>query len=170
MFYSHNISYCSLWGETIRKLTNNKNDWDCGIQALENVKRLAHTKKKIKPSSAGIYKDKGVKKPGKFRKALMSIKKVRLVKVKREAKPEEIKIFLNEDKPQGKTQNVVIVHSKIKSDKDEHYWTTYKVNKGGKSIMAANFDDDKPVKKISLARLKKKDFKIKRVYETKIEK
>lgn len=69
-----------------RKLTNNTNDWDCGVQAIENLKRIAKTKKKISPHKAGIVKNEGVLEPIKYAKALKSIPKVKKVKVHR--KPE----------------------------------------------------------------------------------
>lgn len=152
-----------------RKLTNNTNDWDCGVQAIENVKRIARTKKKIVPHKAGIIKDEGVVEPIKYAKALKSIPKVKKVKVERTPKVDQIVEWLEKDKPSGYTQNVAIVHSKIEDEEDSHYWLAFKVNKGRKSLMAANFDDSNPVKRVSLHRLKKKDIKIKRVYKLKIE-
>jgi SH3-like domain-containing protein len=153
-----------------RKLTNNTNDWDCGVQAIENLKRIARTKKRILPHKAGIIKHEGVLEPIKYAKALKGIPKVKKVKVQRKPKVDAIVEWLEKDTPVGKTQNVAIVHSKIEDEEDSHYWLAYKLNKGKKSLIAANFDDLAPIKKVSLHRLKKKDIKIKRVYKVKIEK
>ena len=153
-----------------RKLTNNTNDWDCGVQAIENLKRIARTKKKIVPHKAGIIKHEGVLEPIKYAKALKSIPKVKKVKVYRKPKVDVIVEWLEQEDPGSKTQNVAIVHSKIDHEKDSHYWLAYKLNKGKKSLMAANFDDFSPTKKVSLHRLRKEDIKIKRVYKVKIEK
>ncbi|MDY1592052.1 MAG: hypothetical protein RBS85_07855 [Methanofastidiosum sp.] len=153
-----------------RKLTNNTNDWDCGVQAIENLKRIARTKKKIVPHKAGIIKHEGVLEPIKYAKALKSIPKVKKVKVYRKPKVDVIVEWLEQEDPGSKTQNVAIVHSKIDHEKDSHYWLAYKLNKGKKSLMAANFDDLSPTKKVSLHRLRKEDIKIKRVYKVKIEK
>lgn len=151
-----------------RKLTNNTNDWDCGIQAIENLKRIAKTKKKISPHKAGIVKNEGVLEPIKYAKALKSIPKVKKVKVHRKPKVDVIVEWLERDNPDSKTQNVAIVHSKIADEKDSHYWLAYKLNKGKKSLMPANFDDSSPIKKISLNRLRKDDIKIKKVYKVMI--
>lgn len=145
---------------------NNEEDWDCGIQALHNLHKITGTKRKVNPRKIKITKKEGVSSFLKYRKALKEDPKVKQLKVKADPKPKEIKEWLEEDKPTGKTQNVAIIHTKEKNDRYGHLSLAYKAE--GDEIRIANLVDEKPSSKVHIRKLSNKKTKLKRAYFLKV--
>ena len=94
---------------------NNKEDWDCGIQALHNLQKITGTRKKVNPKRLRITKKEGVSNFLIYRKALEEDPKVQELKVKAEPKPKEIKEWLEEDKSTGKHKMLQLFTRKKKT-------------------------------------------------------
>ncbi|HII95399.1 MAG TPA: hypothetical protein HA367_06675, partial [Candidatus Methanofastidiosum sp.] len=92
--------------------------------------------------------------------------KVQELRVKAEPKPKEIKEWLEEDKPTGKTQNVAIIHTKEKNDRYGHLSLAYKSE--GDEVRIANLVDEEPSSKVHIRKLSNKKTKLKRAYFLKV--
>lgn len=149
-----------------KEWNNNKEDWDCGVQAIYNLQKITGTKKKIDPKKIKITEEEGVSNFLEYRKALKEDPKIKKFKVKANPKPIEIKDWLEKDGPKGETQNVAIIHTKDKNDRYGHISLAYKAE--GDKIKIANLIDEEPSSKVNVQKISNKKTKLKRAYFLKV--